>query len=476
VVLGGPATAEAARAHNLPSVLIESSRASILQAVFEAVRVARAIENEKYKHELFSAVVDYANDGIITVDMSGVISTINPRAIRITNFKRAIGINIETLWPDLELTRVIANKEQQLGQIMAINGRQVLCNKVPIIVNNRPAGAVANFQEISKIQQLEAAIRRKIYAKGHVARFTFSDIWGKSAAIQKVIRIAKDYAGTESNIFISGATGTGKEVFTQSIHNFSHRENGPFVAVNCAALPGQILESELFGYVKGAFTGANKEGKPGVFELAHGGTIFLDEITELDYVNQGRLLRVLQEKAVVRLGSDTVTPVDVRIIAATNKDLGRAVEEKRFRDDLFYRLNVLKLTIPSLRERKADIRDYAGKFLERYTQAGRQTMMFRPGAFRLLEKFDWPGNIRQLQNTIERVAVLCKEPLISEAMIAQCLDVPDKKAGQHNIVSQEIDEILQALVKAKGRHNEAAKMLGINRSTLWRKMQRLGLS
>ncbi len=475
VVLGGPATAAAARAHNLPSVLIGSSKASILQAVFEAVRVARAIENEKYKRELFSAVVDYANDGIITVDTAGIISTINPRAAQITGFRKAIGNDIDTVWPDLKLTNVIKNREQHLGQIMAINGRQVFCNKVPIIVNNRPVGAVANFQEITRIQQLEAAIRRKIYSKGHVARFSFSDIWGTSAAIQKVIRIAKDYAATESNILVTGATGTGKEVFTQSMHNFSRRKNGPFVAVNCAALPGQILESELFGYVKGAFTGASEQGKPGLFELAHGGTIFLDEITELDYANQGRLLRVLQEKVVVRLGSDTVTPVDVRIIAATNRDLGQAVEEKKFRDDLFYRLNVLKLHVPTLRERKADIRDYANKFLARHTPPGGRPMSFRPGALRLLEKFDWPGNIRQLQNTIERVAVLCKEPVISESIIAQCLDIPDRKAERHNILSREIDEIRQALATAKGRQSGAAKLLGINRSTLWRKMQRLGM-
>ena len=475
VVLGGPATAAAACKHNLPSVLIESSKASILQAVHEAVRVARAIDNEKYKRELFSAVVDYANDGIITVDMSGIISTINPRAVQITNFKKAIGNNIDAVWPELELSGVIRGNEQHLGHIIAINGKQVLCNKVPIIVNNHPVGAVANFQEVSRIQQIEAAIRRKIYSKGHVARFSFSDIWGNSAAIQKTIRIAKDYAGTESNILVTGATGTGKEVFTQSIHNFSRRKNGPFVAVNCAALPGQILESELFGYVKGAFTGASEQGKPGLFELAHGGTIFLDEITELDYANQGRLLRVLQEKVVVRLGSDKVTPVDVRIVAATNRDLGQAVEGKKFRDDLFYRLNVLKLHIPALQERKADIRDYAEKFLARYMPPDAHQMSFRPGALRLLEKFDWPGNIRQLQNTIERIAVLCKERVISESIIAQCLDIPDRKAERHNILSQEIDEIRQALTKAKGRHIEAAKILGINRSTLWRKMQRLGM-
>ncbi len=473
VILGGTLTVTAAKALKVPAAFIESGKESILQAAYEALRVGKAIEKEKYKREMFAAVVDYASDGIITVDTEGIITSINPRASKITKFKNAIGYNIKTLWPGLQLDKTMKNHQPELNQIVELHGTQVYCSKLPVMVNGHFGGAVVNFQEISRIQQLEASIRKEIYAKGHIARMTFENIWGNSLQINKAIEMAKEYAITDSNILLLGETGTGKEVFAQSIHNHSIRKKGPFVAVNCAALPSQLLESELFGYVKGAFTGANKEGKPGLFELAHGGTIFLDEIAELDYVNQGRLLRVLQERTVVRLGSDTVVPVNVRIIAATNKDLNMAVSEKTFRDDLFYRLNVLKLALPPLRERKSDIKEYANKYMEYYTtfDTGKN---FSKGAVKLLERFDWPGNIRQLQNTIQRVSVLSKNKMISEAEVAQCLDMIETKTNKTSL-AQEIDEILEALKKAKGKQSEAAKILGINRSTLWRKMQRLGI-
>jgi len=475
VVLGGALTATACRTHNLPYVFIESSRDSILQAAFESIRIEDALETEKYKRTLFSAVLDYAHDGIITVDSNGIVTSINPTAVTITGFKQAIGKSIQTLWPSLALEKVITTKREELNQLYKVNGVQITCNKVPIVVNNLPAGAIATFQDITKIQQLEAHIRQEVYAKGHVTRFTFDDIWGKSHTIQQTLTIAKDYARTNSNILILGETGVGKEVFAQSIHNYSCRSNGPFVAINCAALPGQILESELFGYVRGAFTGANKEGKPGIFEVAHGGTIFLDEIAELDYVNQGRLLRVLQERAVVRLGSDRVIPVHVRVIAATNKDLSQAVAQKKFRDDLFYRLNVLKLHLPTLHERKADIQIYAKNFLAQYTRANGRTLTFTPTALKLMDKYDWPGNIRQLQNTIERAVVICKETEISKATLSLCLDQPEDINTYQTVSAGKRDEIVDALTLAKGQLGEAAKTLGINRSTLWRRMQRLGL-
>ncbi len=475
VVVGGALAASAARACNVPHVLIESSRESILTAALEAKRIADAIESERYKRILFSTVLDYSHDGIITVDINGSVTSINPAAVALTRFGDALGRDIRALWPALNIGQVIGSGNEQLNQIVRINDTQVHCNKVPLMVNGGIAGAAITFRDITEIQQLEARIRKEVYALGHVARFTFDDIWGESSAVRQAVGMARDYSGADSNILILGETGTGKEVFAQSIHNHSKRRNGPFVAVNCAALPSQILESELFGYVRGAFTGANREGRPGLFEAAHGGTIFLDEIAELDYANQGRLLRVLQEKALVRLGSDRVIPVDIRIIAATNRDLTRAVAEHKFRDDLFYRLNVLRLVLPPLRERRADIRVYAEKFLQKYTQGNRSLLSFKPAALRLMEKSDWPGNIRQLQNTIERAAVVCREPVINEVVLARCMD--GGASGTSRIVlSEAADELVRALDLARGRHGEAAKILGINRSTLWRRMKRYGVS
>ena len=474
-VLGGALAAAACRTHNLPFIFIESSRESIIQAALEAGHIEQAIQNEQYKRMLFSAVHDYAHDGIIIVDHTGRIISINPVAAAITKFGNATGQYIRDLWPELQLETVMATKAESLNEIHRINEVNVHCNKVPILVNNQPAGAIAAFQDVTKIQRLEARIRQQIYAIGHVAKCTFDDIWGTSRAISQAVSMAKDYSQTDSHILIQGETGTGKEVFAQSIHNHSRRAGGPFVVVNCAALPGQLLESELFAYVRGAFTGANKEGKPGLFEAAHGGTILLDEITELDYSNQGRLLRVLQEKAVVRLGSDRVIPVDVRVIAAANRDVGNLVAEKKFRDDLYYRINVLQLHLPPLRERKEDIAEYAKRFLDRYATANGRTLQFRPGALRLMGKFSWPGNVRQLQNTMERVAVISREAAVSEATLAQCLDSPGSARLQKVLAAEEITEITTALRQARGNHGRAAEILGINRTTLWRKIRRLGL-
>jgi transcriptional regulator with PAS, ATPase and Fis domain len=263
-------------------------------------------------------------------------------------------------------------------------------------------------------------------------------------------------------------------VFAQSIHNYSNRGNGPFIAVNCAALPGQLLESEFFGYVSGAFTGARKEGKPGLFEAAHNGTIFLDEISEIDYFNQGRLLRVLQERAVVRLGSDKVIPINIRVIAATNKNLEELVQKKNFRDDLYYRLNVLRLAIPSLHERKRDISIYFKHFLSQY--GGKKHYRISSPALKLLENYTWPGNVRELTNMVERIIATNDKGTISASDIIQIIG--RTRIPKSSLVSKndEVDAITQALQKARCNQADAASMLGISRTTLWRKMNKYQLN
>jgi transcriptional regulator with PAS, ATPase and Fis domain len=325
---------------------------------------------------------------------------------------------------------------------------------------------------------MEARVRRRIYATGHVANYTFQDILGNSPQIKNVIYAAKEFAVTQSAILILGETGSGKEVFAQSIHNYSNRRQGPFVAINCAALPAQILESELFGYVAGAFTGASQKGKPGLFEIAHEGTIFLDEIGEMDFLTQGKLLRVLQEKKVMRLGSDKVLPIDVRVIAATNKNLKSLVNQNKFRADLYYRLNVLQLKIPPLRERRADLENLVNVFLETYLQPSSRHLLFTPAALNALAQYPWPGNIRELKNIVERIAAVCKSHSIDAPFISQMLkDEEDQEQSLSTFISNnELDEIKKALAEARGNRTQAAKILGISRSTLWRKLGQLGLS
>jgi PAS domain S-box-containing protein len=474
VVIGGVLTAQVTKKHNLPFVLINTGRESMMQAAQQAQRIASARQEEKTKNLLFRAILDYAYDGIIAVDQVQRITLFNPVAERITtiNGPDAVGRKISEIWPELRLQAVLKEGKEDLGQILKIHGTDILCNKIPIIVNNITAGAVVTFQDVTHIQQMEAVVRSKIFATGHVATFFFSDIIGTSETLQKTIAVARKFAQTDSSIVITGETGTGKEVFSQSIHNHSKRRNGPFVAINCAALPSQILESELFGYVAGAFTGASQKGKVGLFEQAHDGTIFLDEISEMDYVTQGKLLRVLQEKKVMRLGSDRVLPVNVRVIAATNQNLKELVREKKFRADLYYRLNVLRLHLYPLRERKEDIRLLARVFLREFTHWTGNALKLSSAALAALAEYDWPGNIRELRNVLECIAAVQTDDIVDGSIVRQILEEDRHEDVRNLLVTNEYDEIKEALLAAKGKHSEAAKMLGMSRTTLWRKLRR----
>ncbi|KUO78699.1 MAG: hypothetical protein APF81_27730 [Desulfosporosinus sp. BRH_c37] len=479
VVMGGITTTYVAKKHNLPYAFIDSSKESILQAAREAKYVEHALQIEKAKKGMFSTVLDYSYEGIITIDQDCIITGFNPAAQQLTKIESvgAIGQKIKKVLPTLNLDQVVETGLSDLHYLVQIKGMSIMCNKVPIIVNEKPVGAVATMQDVTNIQQMEARIRRDIHDRGHRANFTFDDILGDSPQICQAIEISKEFAKTHSNVLILGETGTGKEVFAQSIHNYSKRANGPFVAINCAALPSQILESELFGYTSGAFTGANKEGRLGLFEAAHGGTVFLDEVAEMDFTTQGKLLRVLQEKVVVRLGSDRVIPVDVRIIAATNKKLKSLVLENAFRDDLYYRLNVLRLTLPPLRERRLDVGIYAQSFLSKYASTLGRKIALSKSAIKWLEGYPWPGNIRELQNAMERTAAICKTDIVDVTVLSQiCEDEYKLPTMISDSLSIDAQNILNAMSEAKGKYTAAAKILGISRSTLWRKIRRYGLN
>jgi len=476
VILGGAGVVEVATRHHLPCSLIKIGKESLLQAAREAKQIQQAIEIETAKRGFFSTILDYAYDGIVTIDNEHNITAFNPAAQNIVkiNKAKAMGQPIEKIIPQLHLEKVSNNKQDDIHSIISLNGVKIMCNKIPIVVNGKSFGAVATFQEISKIQQMEAIIRQEIYARGHIAKFNFTDVVGDSTEIKTAIETAKDFAATSYSILILGETGTGKEVFAQSIHNESKRSKGPFVAINCAALPAHILESELFGYVGGAFTGASKDGKPGLFEVAHGGTIFLDEIGEMDYVNQGRLLRVLQERNVVRLGSYKVLPIDVRVIAATNKDLDLLIRENKFREDLYYRLNVLSMELPPLRARKPDIRLYVEAFLNELALGSSRNFTLSRDAIRFLEEYPWPGNVRELRNLLQRIAATSKMDVINSAILMGMFKLKKTNTPALSLrEDRQIREIETALATSKGNYSAAAKILGIHRMTLRRRMQKL---
>ena len=349
----------------MPSVLIESGKKAINSAIDNALSTYYVYKKEKQRSTEITNIMDYSFQGIISTDSEGIIKFANKQCYNIMNniHQPLSGKNIKEVIPSLPIDDVLENNIKILSEIFNYKDKHIMVNCVPINSGSEISGSVITFQNLYHIQAEEGKIRKKLHKSGFVAKYSFSDIITKSSALIDTIDTAKHFSSTDMNILIHGETGTGKELFAQSIHNLSARRNGPFVAINCAALPEDILESELFGYVEGAFTGAARGGKMGFFEIAHKGTIFLDEIGDISPKLQSRLLRVLQEREIIRLGNDVVIPIDVRILSATNKNLMDEVEKGKFRQDLLYRLDVLELNIPPLRERDTDIIYLAENFI-----------------------------------------------------------------------------------------------------------------
>jgi PAS domain S-box-containing protein len=486
-VVGDNISVKVAKQLGMNALLIESGKEALMQSILEAERVAEVRKKELEKSKRIKSIIDFAYEGIITVDQEGVIDTFNPQAVKIFEREayKIIGKNINKIFPEFNFSKITKIGQKIEGKIWTVGDIKIVANIIPIKINNEIVRTVVTFQKVSQIQKTEQKIREKLYLKGNVAENTFSDIIGQSQIFRNLKEEAKNYAQIDSPVLLYGETGTGKELFAQAIHNYSPRRNKSFVAFNCAALPESLLESELFGYVEGAFTGAKKEGKMGLFEQAHEGTIFLDEIGEISQNIQARLLRVLQEHKVRRLGDDKVIPVDVRIIASTNKKLIELLKENKFRDDLYYRINVLNLEIPPLRERKEDISLLVNFFIKKYGYKFKKIVEgISEEGMQILENYDWPGNIRQLENIIERLVVRTDKNFIMPNLVKEIMKlqyvggVIDNYQKQDNInypLSGNLENIEKNIIKEiineeKGNKAAAARRLGISRTTLWRKM------
>lgn len=350
---------------------------------------------------MFEIIVNNSNDAIIYLDTNGTIKEVNHtfRDILVEKNSNIINKNIVDILPEL---KGFSDGEIE-NDIFKINGENFIIDKNEIKQNNSVIGYMITIENAMKIREIEHKFRRKIKKDKGLAKYKFKDIIFKSEIIEKTIELSKKLSSSSSSILIQGESGTGKEIFAQAIHNHSNRRDQQFIPINFAALPNSLIESELFGYEDGAFTGAKKGGKEGLFEEAHGGTIFLDEIGDASLEIQARLLRVLQEKQVRRISSLTFIPVDCKIIAATNRNLIKLVEKGKFRKDLFYRLNILPINIPSLRERKEDVILLISHYLKKFTKSYRVEVdhFFNEDTIQFLKKHDWPGNIRQLVNTVE---------------------------------------------------------------------------
>jgi len=474
VILGGALTTQSVKSLGVPAVLLRTGESSIRQALEEAQRIVYARKLEARRANELKAILQYAYEGIIAINSSGHVMVFNPVAQSVTGLseEQALGQLASKVIPSIRLNEILEGGNEHVGQIMDFGRSKVMINRIPIHVGGEIVGALATFQDVTRIQSLETRIRREIYSKGHVAKFCLEDIRGTSPVLTRTVETANRYAQVESTVLIHGESGVGKELFAQGIHRASGRADGPFVAVNCAALPESLLESELFGYVEGAFTGAVRKGKPGLFELAHRGTIFLDEISEIPLSLQGRLLRVLQEFEVVRLGHDRVIPVDVRVLCTTNRDLSRLVEEGSFRQDLYWRLNVLSLAIPPLRERPDDVLLLVDEFLRLLDSGKHEKIRFTQNAADFLTRYPWPGNVRELKNFCERLMAVSQGEEVDEAFAKRLLEHREQAQATFELHADPRD-VERALAAAGGNMGQAARMLGIHRATLWRRRKRI---
>jgi len=354
-------------------------------------------ENENLLDQI-KALVELMEDGIILADLTNQIYLANQKAKNMLKKKSGIieGFAIEDILPELKLSDD-AKPQKATEKIVTIDGVNLVIKVSTIYSDKLKRGNIITLRNFEELEERQHSIRSRISGSRHEAKYVFSDIKGESAKIKVSIESAKRIARSDASVLITGESGTGKEVFAQSIHNASHRSKYGFVALNCSAIPENLLESEMFGYEEGSFTGAKKGGKVGLFEIAHKGTIFLDEIGEMPLALQSKLLRVLEEKKVARVGSLKLIDIDTRVIAATNRNLKEMIQDKKMREDLYYRLNVLPLETPSLRERKEDI----PVLLDHFMTAMCGKWEYSPKALEMLCKYDWPGNVRELRNAAE---------------------------------------------------------------------------
>jgi len=432
--------------------------------------------------------MDNPFEGILAIDNTGVVIFVNAFFLNVLNLaeKDILGRKIWDALPGCRLYDTVLQGHSQWGENLKIGGRDFLIMRFPIKMNGHVAGAVVKtiFPDLSTAKGIANRVMNPVKAvEPRRPLFTCMDIIGETPPMLVAKKLARKAARTDSTLLITGESGTGKEVFAQAVHNRSVRRESPFVRVNCAAIPENLLESELFGFVDGAFTGATRGGKLGKFELAEGGTVFLDEIGDMSLPMQAKLLRVLQEKEIERLGGTKPISLNVRIIAATNQDLLKLVREGRFREDLYYRLKVLEISIPPLRERREDIpliTDYLVRRINR--RVGSDIQRVTPDSMNAMMTYSWPGNVRELENMIEQAINWSEEPLIDlTTLLVVKVTVHDEDGSKRlqreslrkSVAQTERVLILHALTQAAGNKAEAARILNMQRSVLYKKIARL---
>ncbi|KEI77162.1 ATPase AAA [Clostridium botulinum A2 117] len=441
--------------------------------------------------DVVNKVLYTINECIVVVDQNGIIIMMSECYKKFINCKDPEGKYVGDVIKDTMLHRVLKTGNIESGEVQKINGKQVITMRIPLKKEGRIIGAIGKimFKDVNDFYFLYGKLNKsknthKCYdnksEKNRRAKYFFKDIVGDSSESNNIKSLAKKSANTNSNVLIVGESGTGKELYAHSIHNASNRRLGPFIKINCGAIPAELLESELFGYEDGAFTGAKKGGKKGKFELANGGTIFLDEIGDMPMCMQVKLLRVIQEREVEKVGGNILKKIDVRIIAATNKNLEKLVEKNKFREDLYYRLNVIRINVPSLRERKEDILLISDFLVKKVShRLGICIKGISKEAKEYLCNYNWPGNIRELENVIERSAnlldsdfVINPKHLPKEILKSYIVKAPTKENKYLKDIISEVEKevICNCLEKNNGNKNKTSKILGISRANLYKKI------
>ena len=478
-IVGPGLVTELAEKAGMKSVFLYS-RASVQGAFETALEVARATLGETQRRRRLDQVLQHLRDGVIALTADGRIEALSGKMADMLRLapSQAVGKRLLDLAPEV----ASAVPKEPGESLETVRGASYVVHRSAWGDASAASGSIITFQESVALQRMDRSVRARQRAPQLVARYRIEDLSGTCEAIDQVRQRARRYARSDATVLIRGESGTGKELVAQGIHTESTRREFAFVALNCGAFPETLLESELFGYEEGAFTGARRGGKAGLIESAHRGTIFLDEIGEMPMPLQSRLLRVLQEREVVRLGSTEPLQVDVRVVAATHRGLGERVNAGQFRADLYYRLNILNLALPPLRERSSDIAGLAARLL---WQTGRVVSVdvahavLEP-AMPMLVAYRWPGNVRELQNVIERIAVELDEmpgmrvtPELLRS-IAPELQEDEAASGPETLKQRsrkiEADEIRAMLDSFGGDREKVAQALGISKTTLWRKL------
>ncbi|EHL04821.1 PAS domain S-box protein [Desulfitobacterium hafniense DP7] len=467
----------------------------VFQDISDFEALSLELDNVKEINNDLDAIIESVADGIVVGSADGMILRANSAYLQITGIqeKEFVGKNVRELinqgYMNKSVTEMVFRTKSRVNVVDIRSGKELLMTGAPVFNEEKEVTRVVTIvRDISELTELKGKLEQAEDAKNRYlkelehfrSQNAFKKIITKNNDMQKKLDTAYHVARVDSTVLILGESGVGKELIAQLIHRASHRSEKPFIKINCGAIPANLLESEFFGYEAGSFTGALKEGKKGLFELADGGTLFLDEVGELPLEHQVKVLRAIQEKEILRVGGKKTIKLDIRIIAATNRDMEAMIREKAFREDLYYRLNVVPMTIPPLRQRKEDVIPIALELLARYNTAYGYQKWIHPEVMDCLLNYDWPGNIRELENTIERLVVTSMDDCITKDAMAEIksIDVhpaPNGLTSLKAFLEKEENRLLEEAYRLMGSTRKAAAVLGISQSSMVKKMKKYGI-